>query len=138
MSLKNFFNEISGIKVIIVGDVMIDSYVFGDIERNSPEAPVPIVNVNYKEKRIGGAANVAINIKSLGGIPYLCSCVGKDQEGKNFIELLKKNNLSNSSIIIDSKKKTTIKERVIVNNKHILRVDDEIYSFIIKHFCFWI
>ena len=125
MSLKNYFNEINGIKVIIVGDVMIDSYVFGGIERDSPEAPVPIVNVNYKEKRIGGAANVALNIKSLGGIPYLCSCVGKDHEGKNFIELLKKKKLSNSSIIIDSKRKTTIKERVIVNNKHILRVDDE-------------
>ena len=104
---------------------MLDKFMWGKASRISPEAPVPIVNVNYKEKRIGGAANVAINIKSLGGIPYLCSCVGKDQEGKNFIELLKKKKLSNSSIIIDSKRKTTIKERVIVKNKHILRVDDE-------------
>tara|TARA_B100001175_G_scaffold161270_1_gene136682 strand:- start:3382 stop:4371 length:990 start_codon:yes stop_codon:yes gene_type:complete len=125
MSLKRFFNKINGIKVIIVGDVMVDSYTFGKIERNSPEAPVPIVNVENKENRIGGAANVALNIKSLGGIPYLCSCIGKDNYGKIFLELLEKNKISTDSIIIDSKRKTTVKERVIVKKNHIVRIDNE-------------
>ena len=125
MSLKRFFNKINGIKVVIVGDVMVDSYTFGKIERNSPEAPVPIVNVENKENRIGGAANVALNIKSLGGMPYLCSCIGKDNYGKIFLDLLEKNKISIDSIIIDPKRKTTVKERVIVKKNHIVRIDNE-------------
>ena len=90
MSLDKFFNKINGLKVIIIGDVMLDSYSFGKIERNSPEAPVPIVDVINKENRIGGAANVALNIKSLGGIHYLFSCIGDDHYGKIFLGLLEK------------------------------------------------
>ena len=88
MSLDKFFNKINGLKVIIIGDVMLDSYSFGKIERNSPEAPVPIVDVIKKENRIGGAANVALNIKSLGGIPYLFSCIGEDNYGKIIFALI--------------------------------------------------
>lgn len=126
MSLKNYFNDIKKIKVIIVGDVMVDSYVIGKIERNSPEAPVPIINVNQRKNRIGGAANVALNIKALGGIPYLCSCIGKDNSGKKFLDLMKKNKLSSESIIVNKERKTTIKERIIVDKKHVVRIDDEI------------
>jgi len=125
MSLNRFFNRIKRIKVIIVGDVMVDSYTFGTIDRNSPEAPVPIVDVESKENRIGGAANVALNIKSLGGKPYLCSCIGKDDYGKIFLNILKKNSISTDSIIIDPKRKTTVKERIIVKKNHIIRIDDE-------------
>ena len=125
MSLDKFFNKINGLKVIIIGDVMLDSYSFGKIERNSPEAPVPIVDVINKENRIGGAANVALNIKSLGGIPYLFSCIGDDHYGKIFLDLLEKKKISTDYIIIDPKRKTTVKERIIVKKNHVLRVDDE-------------
>ena len=130
MSLIKFFDDIRGVNVIIVGDVMLDSYIIGKIERKSPEAPVPIVNVSNKENRIGGAANVALNIKALGGIPHLCSCIGDDDAGNNFMSLMQKNGLSSEGIISSNKRKTTVKERIIVNKKHVLRIDDEMTSTI--------
>ena len=77
-------------KILIVGDVMLDTYLFGNVERISPEAPVPIVDIIIKQDKLGGAANVAANIKELGGEPYLCSVIGKDQKGEILLSLLKK------------------------------------------------
>ena len=92
MKINTVFEKIKGKKIIIIGDSMLDSYVFGEINRNSPEAPIPIVDVQNEDIKLGGAANVALNIQSLGMEPILCSVIGDDKDGKNFLKLCKKNN----------------------------------------------
>ena len=126
MGINSFFNKIKDISVLVVGDSMIDSYVYGEIKRESPEAPVPIVNVIKSLKKLGGAGNVALNLKSLGANPILCSVIGNDKNGKDLLKILEKEKLRTDGIIIDKKRKTTVKKRVIVNNNHIVRIDDEI------------
>jgi len=125
MRISKIFDKVKGKKVIIVGDAMIDSYTLGRIERESPEAPVPIINVEKEKIKLGGAANVALNIKSIGLEPVLCTVIGQDSEGQDFIRLCKKNNLNTNGIITDSSRKTTNKNRVIVDDKHIVRIDNE-------------
>ncbi len=112
-------------KVLIVGDVMIDSYIWGKVDRISPEAPVPIVNVTQREKRLGGAANVALNIQGLGAEAILCSVVGNDSEGQSFYSILKNQNLRNEGILKSDSRITSIKHRVISNSQHMLRIDQE-------------
>jgi D-glycero-beta-D-manno-heptose-7-phosphate kinase len=113
-------------KVLIIGDVMIDSYIWGKVDRISPEAPVPIVNVKTREQRLGGAANVALNIQSLGAEPILCAVIGNDSDGSAFLELLKNKQLNPEGIILSTDRITTIKHRIISGSQHILRVDQEI------------
>ena len=125
MRISKIFDKVKGKKVIIVGDAMIDSYTLGRIERESPEAPVPIINVEKEKIKLGGAANVALNIKSIGLEPVLCTIIGQDSEGQDFIRLCRKNNLNTNGIIIDSSRKTTNKKRIIVDDKHIVRIDNE-------------
>lgn len=110
---------------MVIGDVMTDAYVFGKVDRISPEAPVPVVLITKREMRPGGAANVAINIKALGAVPILCSVTGDDDGGGDFVSLLKKENISSNGIVKIPGRKTTIKTRVIGNNHQLLRVDDE-------------
>ena len=104
---------------------MIDSYLWGKVDRISPEAPVPIVSVNKKESRLGGAANVALNIKSLNAQPIICAIVGDDTEGEEFMSLLAKENISNVGIVKLHHRQTTVKTRVIGHNQQILRIDAE-------------
>ena len=130
MKINKVFEKIKGKKIIIIGDSMVDSYVLGEINRNSPKAPVPIVDVKQEDTKLGGAANVALNIQSLGMEPILCSVIGDDKDGENFLKLCKKNNLDTTGIIIDYNRKTTNKKRVIVNKKHILRIDNEETNYI--------
>lgn len=110
---------------MIIGDVMIDSYKWGKVERISPEAPVPICSVNKIENRMGGAGNVALNIKALGGTPILCSVVGKDGSGDTLLQLMKEENMSTDNIVKSNYRPTTIKTRIIGNNVQMLRVDNE-------------
>lgn len=110
---------------MIIGDVMIDSYKWGKVERISPEAPVPICSVNKIENRMGGAGNVALNIKALGGTPILCSVVGKDNSGDTLLQLMKEENMSTDNIVKSNYRPTTIKTRIIGNNVQMLRVDNE-------------
>ena len=124
-SLQEVFSSFSDLKVLIIGDAMIDSYVWGKVERISPEAPVPIVQVRKKEKRLGGAANVVKNIQALGATPILCTVIGNDIEGNYFIDLLKKRNISQEGILRSEARKTSVKERFLSGSQHILRVDDE-------------
>jgi rfaE bifunctional protein kinase chain/domain len=112
--------------VLIIGDVMIDSYIWGNVTRISPEAPVPIVNVKKTEKRLGGAANVALNVKSMGATPILCSIVGNDEESSALELLLSENNITHEGIIKSESRQTTIKHRVLAGSQHILRIDAEI------------
>src|SRR6188768_447417 len=92
-SLKEVFKAFEKLRVLIIGDVMLDSYLWGKVERISPEAPVPVLHVQKRDKRLGGAANVALNVQSLGAIPVLCSVIGNDTEGNNFLSLLEKSSL---------------------------------------------
>ncbi|MBT4881193.1 MAG: D-glycero-beta-D-manno-heptose-7-phosphate kinase [Flavobacteriales bacterium] len=125
MDFKHLFQEFNNKKVLIVGDAMIDAYMWGEINRMSPEAPVPVVEVKKHENRLGGAANVALNLKALGATPILCSVVGTGNRGVLFEELMEESNLSTEGILSTSKRKTTIKTRVIAENKHQLRIDEE-------------
>lgn len=119
------FQQFDNLKVLIIGDAMIDSYLWGEVARISPEAPVPIVKVQKREQRPGGAANVALNIRSLGANPLLFTVIGDDLEGDNFLSLLKKHHLSTDNIVRGIKRVTTIKHRIIAGSQHILRVDSE-------------
>ena len=125
MDFNTLFQEFSNKKVLIVGDAMIDTYMWGEVKRMSPEAPVPVVEVNKHENRLGGAANVALNLKALGATPILCSVVGTGNRGIIFKELMDESNLSTAGILSTNKRKTTIKTRVIAENKHQLRIDEE-------------
>lgn len=123
--IVELFKNFNNLNVLIIGDVMIDSYYFGKVERISPEAPVPIVSVKGKESRLGGAANVALNIKALGANPILCSVVGNDREAEKFNDLLLDQNLSVEGILRSDERITTVKTRIIGNKHQVLRVDSE-------------
>jgi D-glycero-beta-D-manno-heptose-7-phosphate kinase len=125
MNIREIFNSFSRLNVLIIGDVMIDAYMWGNVNRISPEAPVPIVAVSKKENRLGGAANVALNIQALGANAILCSIIGNDESGKLFSSLLKKQKLSEEGIIKSKKRITTVKTRVIGSNHQMIRVDEE-------------
>lgn len=125
MPVNDIFDQFAKLNVLIIGDVMLDSYLWGKVERISPEAPVPIVNVQNREIRLGGAANVALNILSLGAKPILCSVVGDDADGENFLALLDKHGMSKDGILQVANRPTTIKHRIIASSQHILRVDSE-------------
>ena len=125
IDFKKVFSEFNKKRVLIVGDSMIDAYMWGEINRMSPEAPVPIVEIQKHETRLGGAANVALNIQSLEAKPILCSVIGDDIHGDLFLDLMHKSNLSTEGILISKKRRTTLKTRVIANEKHQLRVDEE-------------
>ena len=125
---RKLFDSFSSQRVMIIGDVMVDSYLFGKVERISPEAPVPVVSVNYRSNRLGGAANVALNINSMGAVPVLCSVIGNDEKADTFIKLLKTDNLPVQGIIKSKNRITTTKFRIIGNNTQMLRVDEETES----------
>jgi len=132
MTQETIFNEFNKQVILVIGDVMIDRYWQGKVERISPEAPVPIVNLDKIENRLGGAANVALNLKALGATPILCSVIGKDEDGELFIDILKENNLSTEGILTSDKRRTTVKSRVIAGNQHLLRMDSEDLHYIEK------
>ncbi len=128
--VKKIFDEFEQMHVIVVGDAMVDTYMWGKVERMSPEAPVPVVSITKRENRLGGAANVSLNIKALGATPYLFSVIGNDEKGRKFKKLLEKRDLSNKGIFTDETRKTTVKNRVISNGRHIARIDEESTDFI--------
>jgi len=112
-------------RVMIVGDVMIDSYLWGVVDRISPEAPVPVVDVNHREERLGGAANVALNVRALGVEAILCSVVGRELKGDVFLKIMKEEGLATDGIYRSGNRITTTKFRIIGNNSQLLRVDEE-------------
>ena len=120
------FNSFNNKKILIIGDVMIDAYVWGKVKRISPEAPVPVLNSQKKENRLGGAANVALNVKALGAKPILASVIGDDNKGQTFLELLKKRELTAKGILLAKNRITTTKTRIISHNQQLIRLDREI------------
>ena len=123
--VKSFFSNAGKLKVLVIGDVMLDSYIWGSVTRISPEAPVPIVAVKKRINLLGGAANVALNIKAIGAEPILCSVIGDDPKGRDFLDLLRIEGLMRDGIYSSEERLTTTKFRVIGNNSQLLRVDEE-------------
>ncbi len=123
--INALFESFNDKRILIIGDVMLDLYLNGKVERISPEAPVPIVAVGNRFSRLGGAANVAQNIKALGAEPVLCSIIGDDSKSHDFFDLLKEHEMPNNGIVKSKERRTTTKYRIIGNNAQMLRVDDE-------------
>src|SRR6201997_1069526 len=123
--IREIFKSFNNLNVLVIGDVMVDSYLWGSVNRISPEAPVPIVTVKQKEKRLGGAANVALNLQALGATPILCSVIGVDADGQAFLDLLRQQRLSQKGILKSRERHTTVKTRIIGNNHQMIRVDEE-------------
>jgi D-glycero-beta-D-manno-heptose-7-phosphate kinase len=128
--IQELFKRFEEITAIVIGDSMVDSYLWGKVERVSPEAPIPIVSVIKKESRLGGAANVSLNLQALGANPILFSVTGNDEKGRRFRKLLEKNNLITDGIFIDPQRVTTVKSRIISGGRHIARVDEESTEYI--------
>jgi len=126
LKYRKLFLDFDRQHVMIIGDVMLDSYLWGKVERISPEAPIPIVVLRSRENRMGGAANVARNIKALGANPILCSVIGNDEKGNQFLDLLKQEKIENRGIIRSDQRVTTTKFRIFGNNYQMLRVDEEV------------
>jgi rfaE bifunctional protein kinase chain/domain len=123
--IEALFENFSQKKIAVLGDVMVDAYIRGGVNRISPEAPVPIINFEKNEERLGGAANVALNLVALGAKAIICSVIGSDESGDKLKELLLESGISNAGIVQSSTRKTTVKTRVIGNNQQLIRIDAE-------------
>ncbi len=125
MTIQEAFSKFHTLKIAVVGDVMVDAYIWGKVTRISPEAPVPIINLSKSEDRLGGAANVALNLVALGVEAEIISVVGKDEAGDKLNCLFNQHKIHSHNIVVSGDRKTTIKTRVIGNSQHLLRVDNE-------------
>ncbi|MBO4582088.1 MAG: hypothetical protein J5701_07380 [Bacteroidales bacterium] len=127
-SLNGIFEAFNGKNILVIGDVMLDEYIEGKVNRLSPEAPVPIVDITSRYTRMGGAANVALNIKALGGNPILCSVIGYDEKSDSLVHLLEERQMSVQGIVRSKHRCATVKYRVLGNNTQLLRLDEEMKS----------
>lgn len=125
VQMVNFKEKISQLKVLILGDVMLDHYLHGTVDRISPEAPVPVVALQKTEYRLGGAANVALNIQAMGAKALLCGVIGKDASATIFMDKMQANELNTDWIFSSSERPTTRKSRILANHQQLLRIDDE-------------
>lgn len=128
VDIDKLFSGFSKMKVAVVGDVMLDTYWWGNVERISPEAPVPVVAVSKKEQRIGGAGNVALNVQALGASVALLTILGYDEDGVQLKQLLQEKNIDTRFILESKKRITTNKIRIISRNQHMMRLDAEIIN----------
>ncbi len=122
---SEIMDRFSRLQVLVVGDVMMDRYISGKVERISPEAPVPVVHFQSEENRLGGAGNVALNLISLGARPILCSAIGDDAEGLQLADLLPLHGLSTEGLVRMPSRPTTLKTRVMAQHQHLVRIDRE-------------
>ena len=125
MNYKDLFDKFNGLRILVIGDVMLDAYVMGKVNRISPEAPVPIVSLENEDARIGGAGNVALNLLALGAKPIICGVIGEDSSGDKLLNLFEKNGISTDGLVKSIARKTTVKTRVISNKQQLLRIDSE-------------
>ncbi len=126
MNFDQLFNNFSHLKVVVIGDVMLDTYWWGSVERISPEAPVPVVALDNKEYRIGGAGNVALNTASLGAQTFIVSVIGNDDDGKQLTNLFATNAVNIDYLVASDDRITTSKTRIISRNQQMMRLDAEI------------
>jgi rfaE bifunctional protein kinase chain/domain len=124
-TLAEIIDGFAKLRVMVIGDLMVDAYTWGKVTRISPEAPVPVVNVVKRENRLGGAGNVVLNVASLGAKPLVFSVIGDDSTGSSLLDILREAGLSVDGIIQEAGRPTTIKERVIAGSQQLLRVDSE-------------
>jgi rfaE bifunctional protein kinase chain/domain len=125
VNYKDLFDKFNGLRILVIGDVMLDAYVMGKVNRISPEAPVPIVSLENEDARIGGAGNVALNLLALGAKPIICGVIGEDTSGDKLLNLFEKNGISTDGLVKSMVRKTTVKTRVISNKQQLLRIDSE-------------
>ncbi|MFP4528803.1 MAG: D-glycero-beta-D-manno-heptose-7-phosphate kinase [Candidatus Kapaibacterium sp.] len=123
---KDIIRQCNGRTIAVIGDVMLDRYFWGHVSRISPEAPVPVIDLERESFHLGGAANVAKNLKSLGLEPLLCGVVGDDTSGASFIDISKKVGINPRGLYMDTTRPTTVKTRIIGNNQQIVRLDREV------------
>lgn len=130
MNVQHLFENFKNKKILVIGDVMLDRYMIGAVQRISPEAPVPVVELLKEEERLGGAANVALNIISLGAEVVLASVVGNDNYGQRIIELCLQNKIDSRTILKLDSRPTTVKTRILGNKQQLLRVDYEVKEYL--------
>jgi rfaE bifunctional protein kinase chain/domain len=123
--MEALFEKMNHLRVLVIGDVMADAYIRGKVERISPEAPVPVINARNYEIRLGGAANVALNLRALGAQVSICALTGEDAKGEELIGLFEKESIDASGIVRSPFRPTTIKTRIIAAGQHLLRIDEE-------------
>jgi rfaE bifunctional protein kinase chain/domain len=128
--LKNVISKFKRKNILVVGDLILDHYIFGKVDRVSPEAPVPVVWANKENFVCGGAANVGLNIVSLGANVSLCGVLGGDHFGKVLLSLIAKGKIDTGLIIKDNKRPTTIKTRVVAQHQQMVRIDWESVEFL--------
>jgi D-glycero-beta-D-manno-heptose-7-phosphate kinase len=126
LDFDKLFQSFNTFKIGVVGDVMLDTYWWGKVDRISPEAPVPVVAVSKKEQRIGGAGNVALNLSALNVNVHVISIIGDDDEGKQLVALLNDNKINTDFVISNEERITTNKIRIISRNQHMMRLDAEV------------
>lgn len=135
---KYLISKCEGKKIAVVGDVMLDRFFWGTVNRISPEAPVPVVELEEETAHLGGASNVANNLRNLGVNPILCGVIGNDNSGNLFLEIAKRSGIDTTGIYIDNQRPTTVKTRIIANNQHVVRVDREVREPISEEATFFI
>lgn len=128
MNFKSLFDSFKSIKVAVIGDVMLDTYWWGKVERISPEAPVPVVAIDHKEYRVGGAGNVALNLISLGAEVHMMSVTGADEDGQLLEKMMNEKKINTEAIHASADRITTNKIRIISRNQQMMRLDKEISS----------
>jgi D-beta-D-heptose 7-phosphate kinase/D-beta-D-heptose 1-phosphate adenosyltransferase len=121
----HIFSQWGGQRILVLGDVMLDEYLWGNVSRISPEAPVPVVEIVKESLKLGGAANVALNVKSLGDEPILVGVIGNDRNGERMMDALNETGITTAGIFIDYPRQTTVKTRVIAHNQQVVRADRE-------------
>ena len=126
--MKNLFKKFSKTGILVIGDIIVDQYIWGKVNRISPEAPVPVVEVTDESLLLGGAANVAHNIASLGGKAFIAGVIGRDDMGKTLIEKMRENNINTDGVIAKDTRPTIVKTRVIAHSQQVVRFDREIKS----------
>ncbi len=130
--MKDIFRKFNKTAVLVIGDLMVDQYIWGKVKRISPEAPVPVVEVTEENMLLGGAANVAHNIVSLGGKVFIAGTIGRDDIGKILINKLSEKGLDTGGIVLDGSRPTTVKTRVIAHSQQVVRFDREVKADIGK------
>jgi rfaE bifunctional protein kinase chain/domain len=126
--LSNFqqiFKDFRRLKVLIIGDVMLDSYIWGSVDRISPEAPVPVITVKRRDFRLGGAGNVVVNVHALGATPLTVSLIGNDEAATKVRSWLKNLSITEEGLVVSNSRPTPEKTRVIARQQHVVRIDDE-------------
>src|SRR4030065_1441632 len=123
--LQNIVSGRGGHRIMVLGDVMLDEYIWGNVSRISPEAPVPVVQVEKQESKLGGAANVALNLRTLGDRPILIGVCGRDSASLKLQKLLKQRQIADDALVTDNHRPTTTKTRIMAHNQQVVRTDRE-------------